>query len=91
MGELAHLRTGRAVNLVTGRRTPRLSLSFAVVAALGVASLAFRLASTHGINGADLDVYLRAGAVVLEGGDLYAMTPGVLPFTYSPFAALVRR
>ena len=77
------------MNLVTGRRTPRLSLSFAVVAALGVASLAFRLASTHGINGADLDVYLRAGAVVLEGGDLYAMTPGVLPFTYSPFAALV--
>jgi alpha-1,2-mannosyltransferase len=36
----------------------------------------------------DLDVYRRAGAVLLEGGDFYAL-PGPLPFLYPPFAALL--
>jgi alpha-1,2-mannosyltransferase len=36
----------------------------------------------------DLDVYQRAGATLLEGGDFYAL-PGPLPFIYPPFAALL--
>ena len=36
----------------------------------------------------DLDVYRRAGATLLEGGDFYAL-PGPLPFLYPPFAALL--
>jgi alpha-1,2-mannosyltransferase len=36
----------------------------------------------------DLDVYRRAGATLLEGGDFYAL-PGALPFLYPPFAALL--
>lgn len=36
----------------------------------------------------DLDVYRRAGQVVLQGGDIYNL-PNSLPFIYPPFAALV--
>jgi alpha-1,2-mannosyltransferase len=36
----------------------------------------------------DLDVYRRAGATLLAGGDIYQL-PGQLPFLYPPFAALL--
>ena len=36
----------------------------------------------------DLDVYRRAGAVLLQGGDFYTL-PGSLQFLYPPFAAVL--
>jgi len=36
----------------------------------------------------DLDVYRRAGRLLLEGGDIYNL-PGQLPFLYPPFAGLL--
>lgn len=36
----------------------------------------------------DLDVYRRAGTVLRQGGDFYAL-PGSLPFLYPPFAAVL--
>lgn len=36
----------------------------------------------------DLDVYRRAGRLLLDGGDVYNL-PGQLPFLYPPFAALL--
>jgi alpha-1,2-mannosyltransferase len=36
----------------------------------------------------DLDVYRRAGAVLLQGGDFYTL-PGPLQFLYPPFAAVL--
>lgn len=36
----------------------------------------------------DLEVYRRAGRVLLSGGDVYRI-PGALPFVYPPFAALL--
>jgi alpha-1,2-mannosyltransferase len=36
----------------------------------------------------DLDVYRRAGLLLLQGGDIYNL-PGELPFLYPPFAALL--
>ncbi|SDS93007.1 alpha-1,2-mannosyltransferase [Friedmanniella luteola] len=36
----------------------------------------------------DLDVYRRAGSVLLQGGDFYTL-PGALQFLYPPFAALL--
>lgn len=38
---------------------------------------------------ADVAVYVRGGRALLDGTDLYAVTAGVLPFTYPPFAAVV--
>lgn len=38
---------------------------------------------------ADVAVYVRGGQAVLDGGDLYAVTSGVLPFTYPPIAAVL--
>ncbi len=37
---------------------------------------------------ADLEVYRRAGAALLSGGDIYHL-PNSLPFLYPPFAALI--
>jgi alpha-1,2-mannosyltransferase len=39
-------------------------------------------------NMVDLDVYRRAGGLLLEGGNIYDL-PGQLPFLYPPFAALL--
>ena len=89
MEELAYLREKREMNPSFGRWPPWLSASIVVPAGIGVLSLALRLDTVSGINGADLDVYLRAGDVILRGGELYALSPDVLPFTYSPFAALL--
>lgn len=36
----------------------------------------------------DLDVYRRAGQLLLDGGDIYNL-PGQLPFLYPPFAGLL--
>ena len=38
---------------------------------------------------ADVAVYVRGGRSLLDGTDLYAVTAGVLPFTYPPFAAVL--
>jgi len=37
----------------------------------------------------DLAVYLRGGHLLVTGSTLYAVEPGHLPFTYSPFAAVI--
>jgi alpha-1,2-mannosyltransferase len=38
---------------------------------------------------ADLEVYLRGAQAIVSGTPLYVHHAGVLPFTYSPFAAMV--
>jgi alpha-1,2-mannosyltransferase len=64
---------------------PRL-LGFAMLA---VAALVWvRWSVVHG-NWADLDVYVRGAQTVIAGAPLYEQPAGVLPFTYSPFAAVL--
>jgi alpha-1,2-mannosyltransferase len=40
-------------------------------------------------NWADLDVYVRGAQTIIAGAPLYEQPAGVLPFTYSPFAAVL--
>lgn len=40
-------------------------------------------------NWADLDVYVRGAQTIIAGAPLYEQPVGVLPFTYSPFAAVL--
>ena len=56
---------------------------------LAVAALIWVRWSVVRGNWADLDVYLRGAQTVIAGAPLYAQPAGVLPFTYSPFAALL--
>ncbi|MGO4596697.1 glycosyltransferase 87 family protein [Terrabacter sp. 2RAF25] len=61
------------------------------VAMLAVAEMLWMTWSSvrHGIW-VDIDVYAMGGRIAREGGDLYsALTVEKLPFTYSPFAALL--
>jgi alpha-1,2-mannosyltransferase len=55
-----------------------------------VAVLALHWLRWSGVNsggGVDLDVYVRGAQALSAGTPLYQSHPGVLPFTYSPFAA----
>jgi alpha-1,2-mannosyltransferase len=64
---------------------------FATVTAalLGLVALYWlRWSGVNSGNWVDLDVYVRGGQAVIDGAPLYQSQPGVLPFTYSPFAAL---
>ncbi len=56
---------------------------------LAVAALIWVRWSVVRGNWADLDVYVRGGQAILAGVPLYEQPAGVLPFTYSPFAAVV--
>ena len=72
-------------------RQPRLALALAV--AVGFALAFPRVWTTlhehAGHRLLDLEVYRNAGVAVLGGRDVYAVTPPVLPFTYTPAAALL--
>ena len=60
-----------------------------VAAVLSVAALLWIRWSIVVGNWADLEVYVRGGKAILDGAPLYKPQAGVLPFTYSPFAAVV--
>mgnify|MGYP001791505259 CR=1 FL=1 len=69
-------------------KDPRLvSTVFAVLTVAAV--LWIRWSSVRAGSWADLEVYLRGAQAIVTGSPLYVQRPGVLPFTYSPFAALV--
>ena len=71
-----------------GERGP--GLGQVAVLAVSLSALWFRVNSIlSGGNWADLDVYVGGGLAVLRGESLYQMTAGGLPFTYSPFAAIL--
>ena len=69
-------------------KDPRwVSWAFAVLTVAAV--LWFRWSSVRAGSWADLEVYLRGARAIVTGSPLYVQHAGVLPFTYSPFAALV--
>jgi len=56
---------------------------------LAIVALFFlRWSGVNSGNWADLDVYARGAQAIVAGGPLNEPQAGVLPFTYSPFAAL---
>ena len=71
-------------------KNPRLiSLAAAVLAVVAVGAL--HLLRWLGVNSGgwvDLDVYLRGAQAIVTRAPLYEQQAGVLPFTYSPFAAV---
>ena len=62
-------------------------LVLAITAALAGLSRWWPLVTRSGAL--DVDVYAHGGAAVLKGLDLYALSPGLPTFTYTPFAALL--
>jgi alpha-1,2-mannosyltransferase len=64
---------------------PTLVATVAVVAVLALHGL--RWSGVNSGGWVDLDVYLQGARTVLRGTPLYEAHVGVLPFTYSPFAA----
>jgi alpha-1,2-mannosyltransferase len=62
---------------------------FAVLAVLAVVTLLWLRWSVVRGNWADLDVYVRGAQAIATGGSLYDEPAGILPFTYSPFAAVL--
>ena len=58
-------------------------------AVLAVVALLWIPWSVARASWADLEVYVRGAQAILAGAPLYAQQAGVLPFTYSPFAAVV--
>ena len=69
-------------------KDPRfVSSAAAVLTIAGV--LWIRWSGVRAGSWADLEVYLRGALAIASGGPLYVQQAGVLPFTYSPFAALV--
>jgi alpha-1,2-mannosyltransferase len=53
-----------------------------------VALFCLRWSGVNSGNWADLDVYTRGAQAIVAGTPLYEPQAGVLPFTYSPFAAV---
>jgi alpha-1,2-mannosyltransferase len=62
---------------------------FAVFAVLAVVALLWLRWSVVRGNWADLDVYVRGAQAVVTRAPLYERQTGALPFTYSPFAAVL--
>ena len=69
-------------------RNQRLASFAAAVLAVG-ALYWLRWSGFNGGSWIDLQVYTRGGQAILTGTSVYEGHPGVLPFTYSPFAAVV--
>ena len=65
------------------RWTPLAGAALAVVCLYWI-----RWSGFNGGSWVDLAVYIRGGNAMMAGAALYASRPGVLPFTYSPFAAV---
>ena len=65
---------------------------FACIAAAVLAVVALYWLRWSGVNSGswvDLGVYVRGAQAILTRAPLYEPQAGVLPFTYSPFAAVV--
>ncbi len=79
---------------VTTRASPtptvRVPPGFARVAGglVVVAALYLRWRSAGAWNFVDLEDFFYGGSSVMDGSDVYAARPGVLPFNYPPFAAV---
>ena len=81
-------RGGGAVVDRKAAKNPRF-VSFAA-AVLAVAALYWlRLSDVNAGNWVDLEVYVRWAQAIVTRAPLYEPQDGVLPFTYSPFAAVV--
>ena len=61
----------------------------ALLALLAVVALLWLRWSVVRGNWADLDVYVRGAQAIMSRTPLYEQPAGVLPFTYSPFAAVL--
>ncbi|HEX7538087.1 MAG TPA: glycosyltransferase 87 family protein [Dermatophilaceae bacterium] len=70
---------------MTSRRYP----FFAVMSVAAVMALLWVRWSVVRGNWADLDVYVRGAQAIATRAPLYDQQAGVLPFTYSPFAAVL--
>ena len=68
-------------------KDPRL-VSWAAAVLMVTAVLWVRWSGVRGGSWADLEVYLRGAQAIVSRAPLYVQQPGVLPFTYSPFAAV---
>ena len=75
------------VNQKTAKNTGAVSLAAAVLAVVALYWL--RWSGVNSGNWVDLEVYVRGAQAIVTRAPLYASQTGVLPFTYSPFAALV--
>ncbi len=71
------------------RPTPARLTAVGAAAAVLLALLWVRWVDPRSWTLADVAVYVRGGRALLDGTDLYAVTAGVLPFTYPPFAAVL--
>jgi alpha-1,2-mannosyltransferase len=69
-------------------KDPRL-VSWAAAVLTVAAVLWIRWSGVRAGSWADLEVYLRGARAIVTGSPLYVQQTGVLPFTYSPFAAVV--
>lgn len=69
-------------------KNPRL-VGYAAAALSVVALYWLRWSGFNGGSWIDLGVYARGAQAIVTGTPLYAGRPGVLSFTYSPFAAVV--
>ena len=71
-------------------KNPRLiSLAAAVLAVVAVGALHWlRWSGVNSGGWVDLEVYLRGAQAIVTRAPLYEQQAGVLPFTYSPFAAV---
>jgi alpha-1,2-mannosyltransferase len=76
---------------VVNQRTTKVPRAVSLAAAvLAVAALYWlRWSGVNSGNWVDLEVYVRGAQAIVTRAPLYASQPGVLPFTYSPFAAVV--
>lgn len=70
-------------------RKPAKKPLLALLALLAVVALLWLRWSVVRGNWADLDVYVRGAQAILSRAPLYEQPAGVLPFTYSPFAAVL--
>ena len=78
--------TETVVNWAARNKRPA---SFAAAALALIALYWLRWSGFNGGSWIDLQVYARGAQAILTGTPLYEGHPGVLPFTYSPFAAVV--
>jgi alpha-1,2-mannosyltransferase len=85
---LMNERSTGAVVSWTAAKSRRLA-SFAAAALAVIALYWIRWSGFNGGSWIDLKVYARGAQAIVTGTSLYEGHPGVLPFTYSPFAALV--
>jgi alpha-1,2-mannosyltransferase len=79
--------SGAAEQVANRKAAKKPRLAFLALLAV-VALLWLRWSVVRG-NWADLDVYVRGAQAIMSRAPLYEQPAGVLPFTYSPFAAVL--